>query len=168
MARPQRHFRGRSSPGRLTQWVGPADQAFLAIASTATSILSSILFEEPVTVVRTRGWIGIQPGAFTADVNIVGAVGVGIVTAEAFNAGVASVPSPYLDADWGGWLVWRSFGYRFEKQTTDTDLLVDWGFEVDSKAMRKVQANERLVVVAESQVGAFNIMDGLRTLIKLS
>ena len=40
--------------------------------------------------------------------------------------------------------------------------------EVDSKAMRKVTDDETIVLVAESQVGAYKISMPLRLLLKLS
>ena len=103
-----------------------------------------------------------------ADLAIVGAIGCGIVSTEAFNAGVASIPEPFSDGDWGGWMVWRSFSYRLAFQSAVAVNFPDWAFEVDSKAMRKGGPNEVLVTVAESQVGAYQISAPLRTLVKLS
>jgi hypothetical protein len=65
-------------------------------------------------------------------------------------------------------MVWRSFSYRLEFGTNASLNFLDWNFEVDSKAMRKVSSNEAAVVVAESLTGAFNISTPVRTLIKLS
>jgi len=166
MARPRRDFRSRVS-ARLTDWIGPADQGFVNIASTGATIISSASFEAPATVVRTRGYVGIRPQSAAADVTMIGAIGVGIVSAEALAAGVASVPTPFRDADWGGWHVWRSFAFEFQFGDASGFILWDFGFEVDSKAMRKIASNEAIVVVAESQQGAFGLFDGMRTLIKL-
>jgi len=122
-----------------------------------------------LTIIRNRGVVVVKPQSFGADVDVLGAFGVGIVSAEAFAAGVASVPSPYLDADWAGWMVWRTFAFHFEFASALTIALpANISFEVDSKAMRKIGPNEVLVYVAESQAGALSIFDGLRTLIKLS
>ena len=170
MARPrgfQRSFRGARS-GRLTSWIGPPDQAYVNVASAASVIISSAGFEEPVTVMRTRGRVSILPQTEAADAIIIGAVGMAIVSTEAFAAGVASIPSPFRDADWGGWFVWRTFAFRFTFADATGFIEEGAGFEVDSKAMRKVTANETLVVIAESQSGAFALFDGTRNLIKLS
>jgi len=91
-----------------------------------------------------------------------------IVSSEAFAAGVASVPEPYADSDWGGWMVWRSFCYRLQFEDGTGVQYPDWNFEIDSKAMRKVTPNETLVIVAESQAGVYSICFGIRTLVKLS
>ena len=131
-------------------------------------MISSVSFEEQTTAVRLRGQVSIAPNAFTADLNIVGAIGLGIVTAEAFAAGVGSIPEPFNDADWGGWLMWRSFSYRFEFASAVGVDFPNWNFEVDSKAMRRISPNEVAVIIAESQSGAFVISTPLRMLVKLS
>jgi len=112
--------------------------------------------------------VTIIPSGFVADVNIIGAFGIGIVSTEAFEAGVGSMPEPFTDADWGGWMVWRSFSYRFDFSSATGVQFPNWSFEVDSKAMRKVGPNDHLVAIAESQGGGFEISTPLRTLLKFS
>jgi len=166
---PNRHRGFRDSGSRrLTSWFGPADQGYVAVASAGATLFSNVSIEERVTVIRTRGQISIIPAAFGADLNVVGAVGMGIVTTEAFTAGILSVPEPFSDADWGGWLMWRSFSYRVEFLDSTGIAVPNWSFEVDSKAMRKVRQNETIILVAESQQGAFTISAPLRVLVKLS
>jgi len=166
MARPRRDF-GRARSARLTQWIGPPNQAFITVPNAGAIILSSVSFEEPLTIMRTRGRVSFVFDSEVADVQITGAIGMAIVSTEAFTAGVASIPEPYNDADWGGWFVWRSFGARYSFDDATGARVINLGFEVDSKAMRKVTPNETLVVIAESQSGAFDIFDGTRNLIKL-
>ena len=163
---PARSFpRGKQ---RLTQWIGPPDQNFVSVASGGASLISSVLFEEPVTLMRTRGEMSIELNSYAADLAIAGAIGAGVVSAEALAIGITAVPTPFRDADWGGWFLWRSFGKRYEFQDATGAFLASWSFEVDSKAMRKVSPNEAIVFIAESQSGAFSIFDGTRGLIKLS
>ncbi len=165
------HRRSRISStrsARLTRWVGPTNQGYIAVAGAGATFVSQFAIESPVTVMRTRGQVSIIPAAFTADVDIIGAVGMGIVSAEAAAAGVASMPEPFGDADWGGWFVWRSFSYSFQHASDVGVNFPNWNFEVDSKAMRKASINEVLVVIAESQSGAFEISTPLRVLLKLS
>ena len=151
--------------------MGPADQGYVVVGTNAKVLVASFSPEgagmEKPTVVRTRGQVGIRPNVVSADLDVVGALGLGIVSAQAFGIGITAVPGPFTDADWDGWFVWRSFSYRFEA-TAGVDVAIDWGFEVDSKAMRKVADNEVVVVVAESQVGAFQISPPLRLLFKLA
>jgi len=150
------------------QWIGPAIQGYQAVASGGATLIGSAPFAEPSTIIRTRGQVSIIPSTAGADLNIVGAFGIGIVTSEALAAGVASVPEPFTDADWGGWYVWRSFSYNLEFSDATGLNFLNWNFEVDSKAMRKITTNESLVLVAESQGGAFSISTPIRTLVKLS
>ena len=167
MARPRgRAFHG--SHKRLSTWIGLADQAYVAVASGGATIISSTVFVEPSTVVRTRGVVSIRTAATSADTSIVGAIGVCFVSEEVLAIGITAVPEPFSDADWGGWFVWRSFAYRFEFGDGTGFHFPGWEFEVDSKAMRKAGSNDAMIVVCESQVGALQVASPLRTLIKLS
>ncbi len=107
---------------------------------------------------------------YAADNSFAGALGMALVTAEAFAAGIASVPEPFSDADWGGWLVWRSFAHHYDVSTDVGRMLGSWSMEIDSKAMRKASPNEVLIVVVESQSGggAFDVAAPIRTLVKHS
>ena len=168
MASRSRVVRGRAGKARLTQWVGPADQGYVAVLTAAATAVAFVSFEEALTVMRTRGMVSIRPEVVGADLDIVGAVGVGIVSAEAQAIGITAIPTPFSNGDWGGWMVWRSFSYRFEFADATGVNFVNWNFEIDSKAMRKVTPNEALVIIAESQVGAYRISTPLRHLVKLS
>ncbi len=160
---------------RATTWLAPAPQNVIAVASTGTAIIASFdAFANGLprpTVVRNRGEVTVRPQAFSSDVAISGAFGIGIVSDSAFAAGAASVPSPFSDANWGGWFVWQSFSMLLEVSTDVGRLGVTESgahYQVDSKAMRKIGDDETLVMVAESQSGAFNIAMHIRTLLKLS
>ena len=109
-----------------------------------------------------------KPTSVAADVIMVGAFGLGVVMDRAFAAGVASVPGPFTDASWEGWFVWRSFSNVYEFHTAASALLLSVSQEVDSKGMRKVSADETIVLVAESQSGGFDISMPIRLLLKLS
>ena len=159
---------------RKTTWVGPALQNFIAVAAGAKVIVASFDasaagFPSP-TVVRTRGQVQTGPGTgIVVDKEIIGAYGLAVVTDRAFAAGVASVPGPFTDAGWNGWFVWRSFHYVQEAAGTVATLLQQTASqEVDSKAMRRVTDDETVVLVAESQLGAFSISMPLRLLFMLS
>ena len=78
------------------------------------------------------------------------------------------MPGPFTDAGWDGWFVWGFFGYTIENLTTVGVALSSREQTVDSKAMRKITDDETIILVAESQVGAFEISMPLRVLLKLS
>ncbi len=157
----------RSGPRRLTEWSGVVDQAYITVAAGTKVLIQSISFAEQATIIRNRGQFSVKSTQSAADAEIVGAVGFGIVSAEAFAAGVASIPGPLSQAEWGGWMVWRAFHTAFEFVSGVGVLLASKEWEIDSKAMRKVGANEVLVTIAESQAVAFEISVLSRTLIKL-
>ena len=157
----------RKGTRRLIQWIGPADQGFVSVASAGAILLFNFAITEPVTVVRVRGQVAIEM-ANAANLNVIGAIGMVIVSAEAFAAGVASVPEPFSNADWGGWFVWRSFSYRMAVGDQTGFRVISRDFEIDSKAMRKVSPNEVIVMVVEFQAGAFSVSAPLRMLLKLS
>ncbi len=162
----QRQFRGRG-PRRMTEW-SSYDGASTAVADTGATLLSGLAFESPGTLIRTRGIFSIAPQTFAADLVIVGAYGIGIVSAEAFAAGVASIPEPASDADWGGWMVIEPFSFRTEfLDSTGVVFPSSFTVNVDSKAMRKVEPNSVAVVVVDSLAGAFNVVDMTRLLLKL-
>jgi len=170
MPRPHRTF-GSRGPRRQTTWIGPADQGYITIGAGAKVIIASF---DPAangmnkpTVVRTRGMVSVNP-VIAGDAQIVGAYGIGIVSDEAFAAGVAAVPGPINDADWGGWFVWRSFAFTQAQLDATGSLIQSVQMDVDSKAMRKMSTNETVVLVAESQAVGFEISMGLRLLFKLS
>ena len=153
-------------------WIAPADQGFITVATTGAALIASF---DPAavgvvkpTIVWTRGDVALRVGATGADATIVGAYGLAVVSDQAFAAGIASIPKPFDDAGWDGWFVWRSFsmGWDFDDATGVRFATVNQ--EVDSKAMRKVTDNETIVLVAQSQVGEFDISMPLRVLLKLS
>jgi len=167
MARPRQNFRvGRTK--RLTDWVGVTPVGYVSVADAGATLLASIPFDEPATVIRTRGQVSITPLAFSVDIEIIGAFGMGVVSSEALAAGILSVPEPFSDSDWAGWFVWRSFSYRYDFTSAVGTQYPRWDFEVDSKAMRKVGSNESIVFVAESFSGAFQISTPVRTLYKIT
>jgi len=121
------------------------------------------------TIVRTRGIISIKLTSYAADLDFCGVLGMGIVSDEALAAGAASIPRPFDDADWPGWFVWEPFCSRFEfLDATGTKFPAALSWKFDSKAMRKVRVNETVVVMVESQSGAFETAVFFRQLYKLS
>ncbi len=169
--RRARSFRG-GGKRRGTTWIGPADQGYVAVATNTKVLVGSF---DPFavgminpTLIRTRGGLSVIPGAFTADVAFIWAYGIGIVSDQAFAAGAASIPGPFTDSDWDGWQTWISGSARFEFGDATGFELQSEIQQVDSKAMRKVTDGETIVVMAESQAGAFQVSAPIRLLMKLS
>ncbi len=171
MARRQFPVRARVAK-RQKVWVGTADQGEIAIGSGLSVIISSfapdVLSILKATVVRTRGIFEVHPTAFGADLSYGGAYGLGIVSDEAFAAGAASIPRPFDDDDWAGWLVHGFYGGHLEFQSGVGIMMSLDPVVIDSKAMRKVGPNETLVWVVESQAGAVQVRIHARVLMMLS
>ena len=166
MARGRRFSAGYPSKSqkRKTEWSVYDNSGYVNVASGGATILSGLFFEDPGTLVRTRGMISVKAQSYAADIDIIGAFGLAIVSQEAFNVGVTAVPEPFTDSDWGGWMVIQAFAVHLQQVTNAGLLLGSWQFEIDSKAMRKVEPNSAVVVVAESSTGAFAIADTTRLL----
>jgi len=170
----RRHSNFGSGRKRKTTWIGPADQGYVGVASAGATLVASFDVSQAAnsaaigaTIVRTRGMISIRPQSVTADLDIVGAFGVGVVSSQALAVGITAVPEPFDEADWDGWMVWRSFSYALEVVSEIGEHFIEWDFEVDSKAMRKLGEGDAFVLVAQSQQGAYSISAPLRHLIKL-
>ena len=104
---------------------------------------------EPSTIVRIRGDFAayLVSAAAGAD-GFQGAVGIGMTSLEAFNAGIGSVPTPITQVGWEGWL-WHSFfgvhaGRGVSGPSDGVHLIVD------SKAMRKI--DDQMIVYAAADV----------------
>jgi len=76
-----------------------------------------------------------------------GAIGVGVVTAAAAAAGVASIPTPLTEAGWDGWMLHRYFALEAALGAGSDGEFVN--LQLDSKAMRKLTEDDSLAMVAE-------------------
>ena len=145
MARPRGGF--PRTRRRQTHWAEMAGATTLS-ATTATLLAVSQAGHEGETVARLRGLcaVTLETGA-SVDDGFFGAIGFAIVTSAAAAAGVASIPTPITEAGWDGWFLHRYFDVR-----TGTSAADGSGFarlELDSKAMRKVNEDEAIVMVSE-------------------
>ncbi len=155
MARRGRFSRGFvRGPRRAVDWsVINTPQTTLVALAGATSVLVSV--GVPIvggeTVIRTRGLFGYASDQLAASEVQLGAIGICVVTAQAESVGISAVPHPDTDAAWGGWLYHSYFANR-QRFASAVGFQSD-GFitqEVDSKAMRKVDEDERLVMVVQN------------------
>ena len=169
---PRPRFKARGGPKRQTTWVGPADQGYIAVATTAKVLVGSFDPEgsglPKPTVIRTRGELSVIPNPLTATAEVVGAWGLAIVSDQAFAIGITAVPGPFDEADWDGWFAWGSFSFNWAVADATGRQHAAVTIVVDSKGMRKVTTNETIVLVAQSQTGAFQISMPVRLLLKLS
>jgi len=75
------------------------------------------------------------------------AVGFGIVSAEAFAAGVASMPSAATDSDWDGWMFHKFYELRSNNATLADGVnaaAATFRFDIDVKAQRILRSDDVL------------------------
>ena len=137
----------RTRPGRtidFKQWT-LIPSITLTGGTAATNLGGGLEFAVPATVLRCRCRIGAYFDASMQAGDVMGiALGLGIVSSDAFDAGAASVPDPNVEAEYP-WLWWGmtmlgseiTLGHEEYGQHSQV-------FEVDTKAMRKVKPRETL------------------------
>jgi len=124
----------------------------------------------PATIIRERGEFYVRSDQVATNEFFEGAVGFAKVTELAAAAGAASIPGPITDAAWDGWYAWAAIQGEFSFLTA-----VGYGpnggyrIVIDSKAMRKFERTESLVIMAEnaSATTGFTLAYKGRTLFKL-
>jgi len=143
----------RRGPRRATDWSASSVAAAFVSLAGATSALSQVF--TPIvggeTVIRTRGMFGWGTDNPAGDEPQMGAYGIAIVSEPAATVGITAIPTPGTDASWGGWLY-----HTYFMSNTEFASAVGVNFDnirrivIDSKAMRKVDENDRLVTVVEN------------------
>ena len=128
--------------------------------------------EPLVTIVRIRGYFRvILTAATAAGDGFLGAVGIGVVTAPAFAVGLTAVPLPVAEMDWDGWMFHQFFDLRSNiAGVGDGQPGVSIGFDIDSKAMRKLGDEQVLmgaIEVVESGTAVMEVSADTRILLKL-
>ncbi len=124
------------------QWDGLPAISLLLVAN-ATVQGAALSFTSPATILRCRG----QMVAFMDEGQQVGdkariAVGLGIISTDAFNGG--TVPDPASEAEYP-WLYWHDFQLGSSLAVgINNEGSSSYRFEVDTKAMRKIRPGESL------------------------
>jgi len=142
---------------RQTTWsVGPDEVGGQTIASTGSQLATTgaQLVISSATLVRIRGRLDLTLDTFgTANDGYAGAVGICIVSENAFGIGVTAVPTPVTDEGWDGW-IWHQYFNVHSVTATVADgsnaVAVVRSIEVDSKAMRKWKQTDIMCVSLEA------------------
>jgi len=150
-----------------TTYVTIAGSSKVLVAAITAAQLGGL---QPATLIRTRGYLSIRPGAESTDQEQLGALGVAFVNDTALGLGVTGIPGPGTDANFDGWFVHQFYaGNSFDVGAGGVEYLpiAAFGFEIDSKAMRKFTDDVGLAFMVENQGGAdHRIALQLRMLIK--
>ncbi len=154
----RRDFRrgaGAISRKRETLWIGftPAQVTLAAAGGTLMfSMNAAALALRPFTIVRTRLDAWLQSDQTAAAETFNAALGIAVVSDESVAIGVTAIPTPVTDVASDLWML-------YEAMTGSSGIggagqgLSGVHYGIDSKAMRKVQDGQDVVVVAESGVG---------------
>jgi len=153
--------RARVPVRRGTSWVGGAgtgaafdntsfgsEQTIHASGRVAATGAMSSGFDGQ-TIVRIRGVLRLRLSTVTAGGDgYAGAIGMCVVSSDALAIGVTAVPDPFLGANEDCWK-WHRFISLYGTETTPSD---GYGgvqdIEIDSKAMRKFDEGQSLVMVS--------------------
>ena len=150
-------LRGRFGPRRSVDWSASAPlTGYAAVAASSAVLLETFV---PVTggetVIRTRGLFSFKSDQSAASEENVGALGIAVVTAQAVSVGITAIPHPVTDAAWGGWFYHTYFSRAMLVLSgVGVDPNNVMNIVIDSKAARKVDEDERLVVVIENSSAA--------------
>ena len=171
---PRRRFavRGRSQKRQSVWFEFPPSQISVAAPSTAFlgfSLNAAALALRPFTVVRTRGSLFYRSDQNAGIETYGGGFGIAVVSDQATAIGVTAVPTPVTDYGSDLWFVIEQMYGRFV--FGDLTGMVEGGQQrmLDSKAMRKVDVGQDIVVVFETpaQSSSFLVEAAFRMLVKL-
>jgi len=149
---PRQFTRGRGRLGskRMTSWL----EIPPVLSGPGVTLLASLsaleLAKRPFTVVRTHLAFRLRSDQIVANETYIGAVGLAVVSDQASAIGITAIPTPVVDADSDLWFVhqWNTGTFFFGSSTSFVDS-AGTQILIDSKAMRKVNEDEDVVVVFE-------------------
>jgi len=160
------------APRRETVWL---DIGFVtaSLAASATKVLLSSLAApglalRPFTVVRTRlRWRCISDQSAATE-TFIGNLGLAVVSDQASALGITALPTPATNLGSDLWFVIEQWIGRFQLIGTDV-MSSSTDREIDSKAMRKVDIGQDIVVVSEAGIGGSGVVISVvgRMLVKL-
>jgi len=154
-----------------TNWARSVSSIYVNVPAASKVLLATVILSNPginETIRRTRGRFSVHSDQAVGGEPQLGALGWIVVNDLAVAAGAASIPGPATDASDDGWFVWeafQSFGFN-----GTSGQLFDRSYQVDSKAMRRVQEGFTLALMVENAnaTTAFNIACGFSVLTSLS
>ncbi len=162
-----RSFRRRSfqrSPRRRINWSGNeiATTVEQSAPAAGTILYQNLDFRTAAngfliggTVVRIRGYLNIFSDVTSPTVNTLespfGAVGIAIVDGEAFDAGVASLPTPYTEAGDTQWMFHSYWSANTGNFGAGSGWSVPFRLTIDNKSMRKITSSDVMVWFIQNQ-----------------
>jgi len=173
MARRFTRGRGRLGSTREMSWleIEPTRSTLSNAVAISHTMTAAELAKRPFTVVRTHLFVSMSSDQNSANEDQVAGIGLCVVSSQAVATGVAAVPTPITDLSSDLWFVHQLMmsDYTFQS-ATGTNPRAGLPFEIDSKAMRKVNDDQEIIVCTEvSSLGdGASMLIGGRLLIKES
>jgi len=137
---------------RESEWfsVPFSSTTMTALGGTLISSLNAAaLALRPFTVVRTRLELFVVSDQEGASEVYNGALGMAVVSDQAAAIGVTAIPTPVTDLASDLWFVHQPFFGSIVVITAIGAINEGWPYTVDSKAMRKVNGDQDVVIVGE-------------------
>ena len=159
---------------RKSTWLELQPTITVHTVTTGTILFSLTAVElalRPFTIVRTRLQVGIISDQAAASEDQVAGLGIAVVSDQANGVGVTAVPLPIDDMESDLWLMHQLLYNTF--LFADGTGFQDGGlhqYSIDSKAMRKVDIGQDVVVVAQrgGAGSGLNMFVGGRILVKVN
>ncbi len=158
---------------RMSDWffIAPGHNTLAGAASAVVvaSLNAAGLAARPFTIVRTHMELTIESDQTAASERQIAAIGMAIVSDQASAIGVTAVPTPSTDA---GSDLWFAHQWMFNEFLFVSGVGVHPNagakYSIDSKAMRKVNADEDVLVIAENSLAGGSVIGAAgRFLIKV-
>ena len=126
----------------------------------ASVVLDQVLTPQVTeqTIVRVRGVLALRSDQIGALEDFHGAFGMAVVEEPAAGVGVTAVPSPVFNAASEAWFVWQAFAGSFTfVSAVGFDGNAGHQYEIDSRAMRKVNSEQRVVILLENNAATHGL-----------
>ncbi len=151
MPRSVGRARGRTDrPRRLYEWSGSFAASTTAIPANSDVLVASATVTEAHTLMRAYLGLLVQTDQVAAAEEATGAVGIGIVSAEAFAIGITALPSPLTSMDFPWWLH-GFWGFNIINGVSSNP----FSRELETKSARKVTSGEVVVVIVSNGAAGF-------------
>ena len=163
----------RGSRRKVSWTVGPnGSSGLITTASTVVFPTGLQALVDDLTLVRMRGEIAFSiTGTNIRDGFDAIAVGMAVVTENAFGVGVTAVPAPLTDINWDGWLFHWSGSMAAMLAAAENEA-TQYRLVIDNKAMRKMHESDVIVAVievaTETGTASLEAILNTRTLFKLA
>ncbi len=163
----KRHQVGRSAQRKTVWFSVPLTSTIITteVGTVVSSLNAGALALRPFTIVRTHIQLFLASDQEAAIELQEAAFGLAVVSDQAVAVGLSALPTPATDLSSSLWLAHQ---VMFADAVNITDRTSPGQkYEINSKAMRKVEIGQDLVLMAESgSSSGVNILSGGRILVK--